>query len=208
MSVDLLCLMLVERDKSVENVVAGGSVVWATLVVGEVVLHGADGELLLEPIDLVQEQNDGCLDEPPRVADGVEQCEGFLHTVDGLVLEQQLVVLGDGDQEEDRGDVLKAVDPLLALRSLTTNVEHAVGQVADDEGSLGDTSCLDTRAQDILVVGNVVGGGDAVNRVEVAMTVSRMLHQVVVQGRSLFGRVVELVLARALETLLHASILP
>lgn len=35
-----------------------------------------------------------------------------------------------------------------------------------------------------------------------------MMHQLVIQGRSLFGRVVELVLARALEALLHAGILP
>ena len=57
MSVDLLCLVLVQGDKSVKNVVAGGGVVWAALVVGEVVLHGADGQLLLEPINLVQEQD-------------------------------------------------------------------------------------------------------------------------------------------------------
>jgi len=162
-SVDLLGLVLVERDESIENVVAGGGVVWATLVVGEVVLHGADGKLLLEPIDLVQEQDDGCLDEPPRVADGVEQCEGFLHTVDSLIFEQQLIVLGDGDKEQDGGDVLEAVDPLLALGTLTTDVEHAVGQVANDKGGLSDTCGLDTRAEDILVGGDVVGGGDAVN---------------------------------------------
>ena len=208
MGVDLLGLVLVERDESVENVVAGGGVVWATLVVGEVVLHGADGKLLLEPIDLVQEQDDGCLDEPSRVADGVEQCEGFLHTVDGLIFEQQLVVLGDGDKEQNGGDVLEAVDPLLALGTLTTDVEHAVGQVANDEGGLSDTCGLDTRAEDILVVGDVVGGGDAVNRVEVARAVSTTLHQFTTQGYALFGRVVELVLARALEALLHAGILP
>ena len=56
--VDLLCLMLVERDESVEDVVTRGGVVWATLVVGEVVLHGADGQLLLKSVDLVQEQDD------------------------------------------------------------------------------------------------------------------------------------------------------
>lgn len=115
MCVDLLGLVLVERDESVQDVVACRSVVWAALVVWEVVLHGANWQLLLEPVDLVQEQNDRRLDEPPRVADGVEQCEGFLHTVDGLVLEQKLVVLGDGDEEEDGGDILKAVYPLLSL---------------------------------------------------------------------------------------------
>jgi hypothetical protein len=91
-----------------------------------------------------------------------------LHTVDGLVLEQQLVVLGDGDQEEDSGDVLEAVNPLLTLGTLTTNVEHAVGQITNDEGGFGNTSGLNTRAENILVGGEVVGLSDAVNSVEVA----------------------------------------
>lgn len=73
MRVDLLSLMLVETDEAVENVVARRSVVITTLVVREVILHRADGELLLEPIDLVEEKDDGRLDEPPGVADGVEQ---------------------------------------------------------------------------------------------------------------------------------------
>lgn len=167
-SVNLLLLGLVERDKAVEDVVAGGGVVGTTLVVGEVVLHRADGQLLLETIDLVQEENDGSLDEPPGVADGVEQGKRFLHTVDGLVLEQQLVVFGDGDQEKDRGDVLEAVDPLLTFRTLATDVEHAVSQITDDESSLGDTGGLDTRAEDVLVGGEVVRLRDTVDGIEVA----------------------------------------
>merc|ERR1712137_1444159 len=61
MGVNLLGLMLVQRDEAVEDVVASSSVVWAALVVGEVVLHWADGELLLEAINLVEEQDDGCM---------------------------------------------------------------------------------------------------------------------------------------------------
>ena len=161
--VDLLSLVLVEGDESVEDVVACGSVVGAALVIGEVVLHGADGELLLEAINLVKEQDDGCLDEPPRVADGIEQCEGFLHTVDRFVFEQQLVILGDGDEEQDGGDILEAMYPLLSFRSLATDIEHAVCEVANDKGGLCDTSRLNTRSEHVLVVGNVVGRGDAVN---------------------------------------------
>ena len=168
MGVDLLLLGLVQRHEAVENVVAGGSVIGATLVIREVVLHGADGQLLLEAVDLVEEENNRGLDEPAGVADRIEQSEGFLHTVDGLVLEQQLVVLGDGDQEEDGGDILKAMNPLLTLRSLATHVEHAVGQIANNEGSLGDTSGLDTRAENILVSGEIVGLSNAVNSVKVA----------------------------------------
>lgn len=141
-----------------------------TFVVWEVVLHWAHWELLLEAVDLVKEQDDGRLDEPPRIANGVEQCEGFLHAVDRLVLEEELIVLGDGDEEEDCGDVLEAMDPLLPLRALSTDVEHAICQVANDEGRLGDTRGLDTRPEDILVVGDVVWGGDAIDGVEVAET--------------------------------------
>lgn len=144
MCVDLFGLGLVEGNESVEDVVACSCVVGTTFVVGEVVLHWADWELLLEAIDLVQEEDDGCLDEPPGVADGVEECESFLHTVDSLVFEKELIVFGDGDKEENGGDVLEAMNPLLSLRSLTTNVEHSVGQVTNDESSFSDTSCLDT----------------------------------------------------------------
>ena len=115
MCVDLLGLVLVQAHESVQDVVASCGIVITTLVVGEVVLHGADGELLLETIDLIQEEDDGCLDKPSGVADGVEQSQSLLHTVDGLILEQQLIVLGDGNEEEDGGDVLEAVNPLLSL---------------------------------------------------------------------------------------------
>lgn len=94
-----------------------------------------------------------------------------MHTVDSLIFEEQLVVFRDGDKEQNGGDVLKAMDPLLTLGTLTTDVEHAVGKIANDEGSLGDTGRLDTGAENILVVGNVVRLSNAVYRVEVAMTV-------------------------------------
>lgn len=59
-----------------------------TFIVGKVVLHGADRKLLLEPVDLVEEQNNTGLDKPSRVANTVEKCEGLLHSVDGLIFEQ------------------------------------------------------------------------------------------------------------------------
>lgn len=166
--VDLLLLGLVERDEAVQNIVAGGGVVGSSLVVREVVLHRAHGELLLEAVNLVEEEDDRRLDEPARVADGVEQSQGFLHTVHCLIFEQKLVVFRDGDQEENGGHVLEAVDPLLTFRTLPTDVEHTVGQVANNKGSLSDTGGLDTRAEHILVAGHVVGLGDTLDRVKVA----------------------------------------
>lgn len=208
--VDLLLFGLVQGNESVEDVVASRRVVGTALVIGEVVLHRANGELLLEAIDLVEEENDRGLDEPPGVADRVEQSQGFLHTVDGLVFEEQLVVLGDGDKEQNGSDVLEAVDPFLALGSLTTNVEHAVCEVTNDECGLGDTGSLDTGTEDILVGGEVVGLGNALNGIEVAKR-KRVSHVAMRQTNghySLFGRVVQLVFAGALEALLNTSIAP
>jgi len=83
----LLRLMLIEGNESVQDVVTGGLIIgttWIalasfspneskhTFIVREVILHGTDGQLLLEAIDFIQEQDDGGLDEPPRVADGIE----------------------------------------------------------------------------------------------------------------------------------------
>jgi hypothetical protein len=176
MCVDLLALMLVKGDEAVQDVVASRAIVITTIVVGEVVLHWADGKLLLEPIDLVEEKNDRGLDEPPGVADGIEKGKSFLHTVDRLVFEKQLVVLGNSDQKENGRDVLEAVNPLLTLRSLATNIEHSVCELADNESRLGNTSRLDTRPQDILVVGHVIRGSNTGNVVEV---VSRRVVQLV-----------------------------
>lgn len=208
--VNLLLLGLVEGDKAVEDVVAGRGVVGTALVIREVVLHRAHGELLLETIDLVEEENDGSLHEPPRVADRVKQSQSFLHTINGLILEQQLIVLGNGDQEQDSGDILEAVNPLLPLRPLTTDVEHTVGQITDDKRRLGNTGGLDTRAKDILVGRQIIGLGDTVNGIEVAGTQGQWVDLPVqdLQRYSLFGRVVQLVFTRTLEAFLNTSVSP
>lgn len=168
----MLLLGLIERNEAVQDIVASSGVIGATLVVGEVVLHGADRKLLLEAVDLVQEENDGGLNEPPRVTDRVEQGQSFLHTIDSLIFEKELVVLGDGDKEENGGDILEAVNPLLTFGTLTTNVEHAVGEVANNESGLGDTGCLDTRTENVLVAGKIIGLSNALNGVKVASKVS------------------------------------
>jgi hypothetical protein len=173
MGVYLFGFVLIQGHEPVENVVACRGIVRSTLctirslvfpsvgsilvelafIVREVILHRAHRELLFEPVDLVQEQDDRCLDKPSRVTDGVEQCEGLLHSIDGLVLEEQLIVLGDGNEEKNRCDVLEAVDPLFPLGSLSTHIEHAIGEFTNDEGGLGDSGRLDTRPQYILIVG-------------------------------------------------------
>lgn len=168
MCVDLLGLVLVQADESVQDVVASSGVVVTTLVVGKVVLHWADGQLFFEPIDLVQEQNYRRLDEPPGVANRVEEGQCFLHSVDGLIFKQQLIVLGNGDEEQNSSHVLEAMDPLLTLRSLATHVEHAICEITNNKGRLSDTGGLDTRPKNVLIVGHVVGGSDTSDVIKVA----------------------------------------
>jgi hypothetical protein len=126
---------------------------WLTFVIGEVVLHWTDRELLLKAIDLVKEKDYARLHKPPRVADAVEKSESFLHTVDSLILKKQLVIFRDGDQEEDGRDIFEAVNPLFPLRPLSAHVEHSVGQVLNNERRFCDTSGLDTGSEDVLIIG-------------------------------------------------------
>lgn len=138
-----------------------------TFVVWKVVLHGADGQLLLESVNLVQEQDDTGLDKPSRIANAVEEGEGFLHSVDGFIFEEQLVVLGDGDQKQNGGHILETMNPLLSLRALTTHIKHPICEVLNDEGRLCDTGGLDTRPKNILIVRQVIMCRNAVDRVKV-----------------------------------------
>lgn len=167
MSINLLLFRLIQRHKAIKDVITSSGIVGTALVVGEIVLHWADGKFLLEAIDLVKEQDDGCLDKPSRVANGVEQGKCFLHTVDRFVFEEQLVIFGDGYQEENRRHIFEAVNPLLTLRPLTTDIEHPVGQVANNERRFRDTGGLDTRTKDILVGREIVRLGNAVDGIEV-----------------------------------------
>lgn len=94
MGVYLFGFVLIQGDKPVEDVIACRGIVRSTLcnirslvlpsvgsilvelafIVWKVVLHRAHREFLLEPVDLVQEEDNRCLDEPSGIADGVEQC--------------------------------------------------------------------------------------------------------------------------------------
>lgn len=46
----------------------------------------------------------------------------------GLVFVEHLVIAAECDAEDDGRDVLEAVDPLLAFRSLAPDVEQPVGR--------------------------------------------------------------------------------
>ena len=91
-----------------------------------------------------------------------------MHAIDSLVFEEQLVILGDGHEEEYSGNVLETMYPFLSFGSLSANVEHAVCEVTNNEGGLGDTGRLDTGPKDVLIVGDVIWLCYALDRVKVA----------------------------------------
>lgn len=80
-----------------------------------------------------------------------------VRTYDALIFIQHLVVFAQTDQEDQSGDILKTVDPLLALRPLATDIEQLVREFANFESRLSDTSRLDAGPQDVLVSGGVTG---------------------------------------------------
>jgi len=168
MCVNLFCLVLVQTNESVQNVIAGHSVIFSTFVIREVVLHWADRQLLLETIDLVQEKNYRGLDKPSGIADRVKEGKRFLHSVDSLIFEEKLVVFGNGNKEKDGSNVLEAMNPLLSFRSLSTYIEHAVGEVTNNKCCLGDTSGLDTRPENILIIWHIIRLRDTLNIIKVA----------------------------------------
>lgn len=53
--IDLLSLMLIQTDESVQDVVACEGIIITTFVIWKVILHRTDRKLLLESINLVQE---------------------------------------------------------------------------------------------------------------------------------------------------------
>ena len=84
------------------------------------------------------------------VDDGGKQLETLFHPVHGAVLEQNLVVLGQGDDEQDGGDVVEAVDPLLPLRSLPAHVEHVEHGALELKLYLHNAGRLHTGTENVL----------------------------------------------------------
>eukprot|EP01136_Pigoraptor_vietnamica_P040514 Opistho-1_new@12503 len=190
--VDLLLVAPVHLLKLLLDKVLGGlRVAGLASVLGEAHGEGRLGDLLGEEVRLVEEENDRRLEEPLRVADGVKQLDALVHAVRRLVLREHLVVPAQRRAKNDRRHILKAVNPLLALGPLATDVKHPEEEALVLEVRLDNASRLDTRAQHVLLAGHVVGRRNAVNAVEV-----------VLRG------VVELELGRARKARLNTAVLP
>jgi len=91
--IDLLGLGPVQAHETIQDVLGGLFIIIATIIVAKVLAHRRHGQLLLETINLVQEEDDRGFYKPARVTDRVKECQGLLHPVHRLVLEQELVVL-------------------------------------------------------------------------------------------------------------------
>lgn len=92
--------------------------------VGEVFLQVRRLDFVCQDVSLVEEKDDGRVEEPWRMDGGVEQSQTLVHTVNGFSLLQDLVVLAEGGQEDEGGDIFKAVNPLPTLRLLTAHVHN------------------------------------------------------------------------------------
>lgn len=128
-----------------------------TLILGE-----GDGQrhlddLLAEDVRLVQEENDGSLCEPLVVAHVGEELERLGHAVGAVVLGELLIVLREGDEEDDGVIVLEVVDPLLALTLLATDVDDVEHVAIDGELDLLSADGEAARFQDIVVVRLISG---------------------------------------------------
>lgn len=95
-----------------------------TCEAGEIFLQVRGLDFVSQDVSLVKEQDDGGVEEPWRMDGGVEQSQTLVHSVNCFSLLQDLVVLAEGGQEDEGGDVFETVNPLPSLRLLTANVHN------------------------------------------------------------------------------------
>jgi|SRR6267142_623445 len=108
-----------------------------------------------------------------------------------LIFVQHLIILAERDQEDEGSDILEAVDPLLPLASLTTDVEKLIRKLANLESGLSDACRLDTTPKDVLIIRIVTRVGHAIDSAKVVN-----------------GRVVQLELAGTVDGLADAGVPP
>lgn len=85
-----------------------------------------------------------------------------------ISLVQPLVVLAQGNHEDQGANVVKTMDPFLPLASLTTDVKYAVSELSHSETGLDNASGFNSGAQNILIGGDVTLCRHALQRVEEA----------------------------------------
>ncbi len=105
--------------------------VWVPGEIWEVVADAAVLDLVYEEIRLVEKEDDRYTAEAPVVDDRVKDIDAFHQTVGDAVLKEGLVEGTGGDEEQDGGDFIKALEPLVSLGTLPAHVNKAEGDPFD-----------------------------------------------------------------------------
>jgi len=135
--------------------------------------------------------------------------ETSISTYAVLVLDQHVVEATDRYQEEYDLNVVKDMYPLLSLRSLASNVEHAVCEVRYLEDSLADACRSESSAKDVLVARYVALLEEAVYVLEVAVTMLAWSYVPMGQSKDiLLEVVVQCVFVALRDCVLDAAITP
>lgn len=124
------------------------------------------------------------------------------------VFNQNVVVTANGYQKEHDLDVVENVYPFLPLRSLTTNIDHFVYEVAQLEDGLGDTGRPQSCAQNVLVCGKEVFHEKAVDVLEEAVVQVSLNPSIAVCLDLLAQVVVQRILVAFQDGDLHALVGP
>ena len=69
---------------------------------------------------------------------------GFAASYRGLVLDQTLIITTQRSHEQQAMDPFKTVNPFLPLRALPSYIKHVVGELAEIEQCLCNTSSSKT----------------------------------------------------------------
>lgn len=124
--------------------------------VGEVLLDADGLHLVHQEVRLVEEQDDGHVEEELVVDDRLEDVHGLHQPVGAPVLHEDLVILAGGHHEQDGRDPVKALEPLLALRALASHVHHLKGDFLNNKVMLHDALGGFPRQQDVLLTRKIV----------------------------------------------------
>lgn len=130
--------------------------VGVALEVGEVLLDADGLHLLHQEVHLIEEEDDGDVEEELVVNDCLEDVHGLDQPVGAPVLHEDLVVLTGRHHEQDRRDPVKALEPLLALRPLATHVHHLKGDFLNNKVMFHNALGGFPRQQNVLLTRKVV----------------------------------------------------
>ena len=107
-------------------------------------------------------------------------CEGFY-----------LIVFTECHDEDNRRDIFEAMNPFLSFRSLSSDVEDPKVEIFEGEIDLDDARRLHSCSKNILCTRQILRRADLVEFIE-----------------EIFGRIVQLIFVRPIETLLNSVVVP